>query len=76
MKEKGNLIMDKITKDTKISDIIKMNAEAAAPVFFSHGMGCLGCAMASGETVEEASAVHGMDCNQLVDELNKVLSQR
>ncbi|MHB1315481.1 MAG: DUF1858 domain-containing protein [Christensenellales bacterium] len=67
--------MNKVTKDTKISDIIEMNAEAAAPVFFSHGMGCLGCAMASGETVEEASAAHGMDCNKLLEELNKALGQ-
>ena len=67
--------MSKITKDTKISEIIEMNAEAAAPIFFSHGMGCLGCAMASGETVEEASAAHGMDVTKLLAELNKALAQ-
>ena len=66
--------MEKVTKDMKISEILEINAEAAAPVFFGNGMGCLGCAMASGETVEEACIAHGMDCNKLLDELNKALA--
>ena len=34
---------------------------------------CLGCAMASGETIEEACIVHGMDCDALIEELNNYL---
>ena len=33
----------KVTKDTIIGDILDINAEAAAPIFFGMGMHCLGC---------------------------------
>ena len=42
--------MTQITKDTLISEVLDINPDAA-PVFFGMGMHCLGCAMASGETV-------------------------
>ena len=38
-------------------------------------MGCLGCAMAHGETVAEACAVHGIDSDALIEELNKAIEQ-
>ena len=44
----------KVTKDTIIGDILDINAEAAAPIFFGMGMHCLGCPSSRGETVEEA----------------------
>ncbi|NLM84690.1 MAG: DUF1858 domain-containing protein [Clostridiales bacterium] len=58
-----------ITKDTLISDILKI-APNSAPLFHSIGMHCLGCAMASGETLEEACAVHGVDVDEFLEELN------
>ena len=33
-------------------------------------MHCFGCAMARGETVEDAAAVHGVDVDELVANLN------
>ena len=47
----------KVTKDTIIGDILDINAEAAAPIFFGMGMHCLGCPSSRGETVEEACMV-------------------
>jgi hybrid cluster-associated redox disulfide protein len=35
-----------------------------------HGMHCLGCPSASGESIEDACAVHGIDSNKLIDALN------
>ncbi len=61
--------MDKITKDTVISDILDI-APHKAPLFFEIGMHCLGCVMASGETVEEACAVHGVDTDEFLKKLN------
>jgi hybrid cluster-associated redox disulfide protein len=58
-----------ITKDTLISDILKL-APNSAPLFQSIGMHCLGCAMASGETLEEACAAHGVDLDEFLEELN------
>ena len=59
----------KIEKDTIIGDILDV-APQSAPLFFAIGMHCLGCMASHGETVEEACAVHGVDADELVDELN------
>ncbi len=59
-----------ITKDSLISECLQEgNQEEIANVFFSMGMHCLGCAMAHGETVEQAAAVHGVDADVLVAQL-------
>lgn len=46
-----------------------------AETLFSFGMHCLGCAMASGETLEEAAMVHGIDIDEMVEALNKVVNE-
>ena len=51
----------KIEKSTIIGDVLDI-APQAAPLFFAIGMHCLGCPSSRGETVEEACAVHGVDC--------------
>ena len=63
-----------ITKDTIIADVLKMAPESA-PLFLEIGMHCLGCPSASGESIEEACAVHGVDAQELVDKLNKLISK-
>lgn len=62
-----------ITPDTLIGDIIEgdVNIEAVANVLTSVGMHCLGCAIAHGETVGEASEVHNVDVNELIARLNE-----
>lgn len=61
--------MATITKDTIIADILDIAPEKA-PLFFEIGMHCLGCAMASGETVEQACAVHDVDVDEFLTKLN------
>ena len=39
----------------------------------SAGMHCLGCAMAHGETLEQACAVHGIDVDELAQKINDFL---
>jgi hybrid cluster-associated redox disulfide protein len=58
-----------VTKDTIVGDVV-MQDEGIAPILMASGLHCLGCAMASGETIEEACMVHGMDCDSLVEEIN------
>lgn len=60
-----------ITKDETIANVLDKHPKTAE-VFMKHGMGCLGCAVASGETVEEAAAVHGIEVEVLLKELNEV----
>ncbi|MEA4888810.1 MAG: DUF1858 domain-containing protein [Clostridiaceae bacterium] len=58
-----------VHKGMIISEVLDLD-RGTIPIFFQNGLHCLGCAMASGETIEEACAVHGLDCDQLIDQLN------
>lgn len=62
--------MAKITADTLISECLELNPNAAE-ILLSTGMHCIGCAMAHGETIEQAVAVHGEDLNALLKKLNE-----
>lgn len=61
-----------VTKDTIIIDVLRMNPETAQ-FFFEIGMHCLGCPSASGESIAEACAVHGVDADTLVEKINNFL---
>ena len=65
--------MIEITKDTIIGEILDF-APQTAPIFLSIGMHCLGCPSSRGETVEEACMVHGIDTDELLEELNKQIA--
>lgn len=65
----------KVTKDTVIGDILDEAGEAAAPIFFSMGMHCLGCPASRGETVEQACMVHGVDADEIVEQLNAAIGE-
>ncbi len=62
------------TKDTIIYEVLE-KAPQAAPAFFSIGMHCLGCAMASGETIEQACAVHGVNVDDFLASLNELVEK-
>jgi hybrid cluster-associated redox disulfide protein len=64
-----------VSKDMIISDVLSMN-QGTIPIFMQNGLHCLGCAMASGETIEEACAVHGLNCDSLIWELNDFFSKQ
>lgn len=59
----------KIEKTTKIGEIIE-NAPEKAEILLQAGMHCLGCPASQAETLEEACAVHGIDVEELVNQLN------
>lgn len=65
--------MAKVTKDMLIGELLKIDADKAAPILFGIGMHCLGCPASQGESIEEACAVHGVDADELVEKLNSVL---
>lgn len=64
--------MVQITKDTIIGDILDIAPETA-PAFLAIGMHCLGCPSSRGETVEQACAVHGVDMEELLKNLNAMV---
>lgn len=59
----------KITENTTIFEALEINPNAAE-ILMAHGMHCLGCALAHGETVGEAANVHGADLDKMLEELN------
>ncbi|WHH61405.1 DUF1858 domain-containing protein [Petroclostridium sp. X23] len=67
--------MPKVTLDTIIADVLKMN-RGTVPIFMNAGMHCLGCPSSSGESIAEACAIHGIDAEQLVKELNDFLDSQ
>ena len=65
--------MKKITKKSKIIEVIQENPEAAE-ILFKSGMGCIGCPMAMQETLEDGCLAHGMkakEIEKLIKRLNK-----
>jgi len=61
----------KITKDTKLSEVLQTN-EKAAEVLFEAGLSCMGCPMAMQETIEEGCLAHGMSKTDIAELLKKV----
>ena len=57
-----------ITKDMIIAEVLGEHQELV-PVFMNSGLHCLGCAMAHGESIEEACMVHGL----VEEQMNKLL---
>jgi len=66
--------MAKITKDLTIKQVIDFDVNCA-PIFFEFGMHCIGCPSASGETLEQAAAVHGINSDELVTKLNEYFGE-
>jgi len=60
----------KITREMTIGQAIKVNPQAAK-ILMGFGMGCIGCPSAQAETIEEASLVHGIDIDKLLEALNQ-----
>ena len=61
-----------ITRDTLIAEVVE-NCPEAMPAFMDIGMHCIGCAMAGGETIEQACAAHGVDPDEFLVYLGKFL---
>ena len=64
-----------ITKDAIIGDVLDQYPETAE-FFLEIGMHCLGCPSARGETIEQAGAVHGTDCDALIKAMNEYLANK
>ena len=61
-----------VTKDTIIGDILDFDGETAK-FFLEIGMHCLGCALATAESLEQACAAHGVDPDEFIVELKAYL---
>jgi len=64
------MVMVQIKKDMTIAEALKLKP-SVVEILLSKGMHCFGCAIAQGETVEQAAEVHGLNVDELIAELNK-----
>lgn len=64
--------MAKVTKETMIGELLQINADIA-PLLLGIGMHCLGCPSSQMETIEEAAMVHGINPDDLVEDINNFL---
>ena len=58
----------KVTTDMLIGEIIVKYPDAAFALM-QCGMGCIGCPSSQGETLEQAAEVHGLDVDDLIEDL-------
>ena len=52
-----------------IGELLEVAPEKAE-ILLNVGMHCLGCPASQGETIEEACMVHGIDVEELIQQLN------
>jgi len=60
---------NKITADMLIGDILRQKPEAGN-ILMRFGMHCLGCSIASGESLAQAAEAHGIEIDKLIEALN------
>lgn len=60
----------KVTKDMLIGDLIREFPESIN-ILMQNGLGCVGCPASQMESIEEAAMVHGLDVNELLEQLNQ-----
>lgn len=65
----------KVTNDMTIAQVLMMDRSTAS-IFMKHGMHCIGCPASSGESIEEASAVHGINADDLLRDLNEYFEKK
>lgn len=65
--------MSAITKDTTIGEALKID-EGLVHLFSAIGMHCFGCHFSSDETIEQAAAVHGINADDLMEDIENYLA--
>ncbi|VBB06230.1 Hypothetical protein LUCI_1446 [Lucifera butyrica] len=64
--------MSVITKEMSIVEVVQKYPQTVE-IFRNHGMGCLGCAAARFENIEQGAAAHEIDIDALIAALNKAV---
>ncbi len=63
-----------ITVDMNIGDVVQKHPNTIE-VFFRHGLGCVGCAVARFENISQGARAHGIDVDALIEDLNQSVSR-
>ncbi len=66
---------EKITKDMTFQEVLTKYPKTAS-IFYKHGMHCIGCVLASQETIEQGAKAHGINIKKLIEDLNKAINKK
>ena len=64
-----------IDKSMLIHEIIEVDPGNAS-ILMAAGMHCVGCPSAAMESLEEACMVHGMNCDEVIADINAYLAKK
>lgn len=70
-KKSGKIV---VKSDMIISEVIEKYPESVK-VFYDYGITCVGCFLASSETVAQGIGAHGIDVKEFLEDLNKELNK-
>jgi hybrid cluster-associated redox disulfide protein len=59
-----------ITKEMTITEVVEKYPKSVE-IFLRNGMHCFGCMAARFENIEQGAIAHGIDVNNLIEDLNK-----
>ena len=65
---------DTITKDMNLKELLHKYPDSAK-IFAAYGIGCLGCALASYETIEQGITAHGINLDDFMKDLNSYVAE-
>lgn len=64
-----------VTRDTNILEAVQ-KYPVIAQVFQRYGLGCIGCMVASGETLGEGISAHGLNADVVISEINDIITKQ
>ena len=64
-----------ITKETTMGEMLKFD-RGIAVILMQAGMHCVGCPASAGESLEQACAVHGLDADEILSDIQEYLKSK
>lgn len=64
-----------VDKNTNILVAVQ-NYPVIREVFAKYGLGCVGCMIAAGETLGEGISAHGLNADEVIAEINRVIAEK
>ena len=68
-------MVKQISKDMIIADVLEVDPDIAG-ILIHNGMGCIFCFASQSESVEEACFVHGIDPDEIIEQVNEYLQDK
>ena len=62
----------KVTPDLIVADVLRKWPQTI-PVFLDHNLGCVGCAMASFDTLRDIARIYNLRVDRFLEELEKAV---